>query len=91
MSEIALSTPRGYEQIASLAAAAGLTVPAGAKRALITPEAQAVRWRDDGTNPTGAVGMTLAVGATLDYRGDLAAIKFIESAASAKLNVSYYA
>lgn len=90
MSEIALSTPRGYQQITSLSSAASLTVPSGAKRALIIAESQAVRWRDDGTNPTSSVGMTLSVGETLDYRGDLSSIKFIESAASAKLNISYY-
>lgn len=83
--------PLGYEQITSLSAAAGLTVPAGATVAVIIATAQAVRWRDDGTNPTGTVGMPLAVNTELTYSGTLSAIKFIESAASAVLNVSYYA
>jgi hypothetical protein len=81
----------GYEQITSLSAATALTVPSGATLAVAIPESQAVRWRDDGTNPTGSVGMPLAIATTLSYDGDLSRIRFIEQAASAKLNVSYYA
>jgi len=33
----------------------------------------------------------LAIATTLSYDGDLSRIRFIEQAASAKLNVSYYA
>lgn len=81
----------GYQQITSLSSAAGLTPPQGATLALIVPESQNVRWRDDGTNPTASVGMPIFVGASLSYDGDFNKIKFIEEAASAKLNVSYYA
>lgn len=83
--------PTGFQQITDLSSAVGLTVPAGSKFALIVPETQDVRWRDDGTDPTSSVGMIIAAKGTLEYAGDLDAIKFIESAASAKLNVSYYA
>ena len=81
----------GYQQITSLSAAAALTVPSGATLAIITPESQAVRWRDDGTDPTSAVGMPVPISTVLSYDGDLQRIRFIEQAASAKLNVSYYA
>ena len=90
----------GYEQIASgLDAANSLDVPvidAEGNRmrptmAIIIPETQAVRWRDDGTDPTGSIGMPLAVGVSLIYDGDLTKIRFIEQAASAKLNISYFA
>lgn len=81
----------GYQQITSLSAATGLTIPSGATMALIVPETQAVRWRDDGTNPTASVGMPVAIGESLNYDGDLSRIKFIEQTASAKLNISYYA
>lgn len=81
----------GYQQITSLSAAAGLTIPQGTTMAVITPESQAVRWRDDGTNPTASVGMPIAAGAYFNYDGDLNRIKFIEQSASAKLNVAYYA
>jgi hypothetical protein len=95
----AVTTRLGYQQITSLSAAAGLTVPqtdlnglnARPSIALITPETQAVRWRDDDVNPTASVGMPLAAGVTLQYDGDLTKIKFIEQTASAKLNVTYYA
>lgn len=86
----------GYQQITSLAAATALTVPKGATRAIITAETQAVRWRDDGTDPTTAIGMPLAAGASFTYSAfnqatqALAPIKFIEQAASAKLNIAYY-
>lgn len=81
----------GYQQITSLSASTGLTVPSGATLALIVPETQNVRWRDDGTAPTSSVGMPIFVGASLSYDGDLNRIRFIQQAASATLNISYYA
>lgn len=93
------TTCLGYQQITSLSAAAGLTVPlkdpaTGEQmmptRVVIIPETQAVRWRDDGTSPTSSVGMPLAVGQPLEYDGDMNKIKFIEVTTSAKLNVAYY-
>ena len=88
----------GYQQITSLSTVAGLTLPTKNANgssvspvlAVIIAEAQAVRWRDDGVDPTASVGMPLAAGATLEYDGDLARIRFIEQATGAKLNVSYY-
>lgn len=81
----------GYQQITSLSSATGLTIPQGTTLALIVPETQNVRWRDDGTNPTASVGMPIFVGSALSYDGDLNRIKFIESTTSAVLNISYYA
>ena len=94
-----ITTQYGYQQITSLSSATGLTVPskdvkgiAGSPRfAVIRCETQAVRYRDDGTDPTSSVGMSLAVGDSLVYDGDLKRIKFIEQTGSAKLNVVYYA
>lgn len=88
----------GYQQITSLSASTGLTVPTLAPDgsfqkptfALIIAEGAPVRWRDDGTGPTASVGMPLAIGVPLQYDGDLNKIKFIEQSASAKLNISYY-
>lgn len=86
--------PLGYQQITVLTGATALTVPAGAQRALVQCQVASVRWRDDGTNPTGTVGMllgaTTGAGDYLLYDGDLAAIKFIETAINAVLNVAYY-
>jgi hypothetical protein len=81
----------GYQQITSLSSATGLTIPQGTTLALIVPETQNVRWRDDGTDPTASVGMPIFVGASLSYDGDLNRIKFIESTAGATLNICYYA
>lgn len=85
--------PLGYQQITSLSAATTLTVPAGATQAVIYVEAQAVRYRDDGTAPTASVGAPLAVtgtGAPLVYNGTLSAIQFIEQTGGAKIDILYY-
>lgn len=95
----AITTRLGYQQITSLSASTGLTVPqvdlnglaCKPSIAIITAETQGVRWRDDDVAPTASVGMPLASGATLQYDGDLTKIRFIEQTASAKLNVTYYA
>jgi hypothetical protein len=81
----------GYEQLTDLDAAASLTVPSGARLAIIQAEVKAVRWRDDGTAPTAAVGMVLASGASMEYGGDLSAFSAIEVETGGILNVTYYA
>lgn len=82
--------PLGYQQITALSAAASLTVPAGARLAICQATVAALRWRDDGTNPTASIGMLLSVNYEIVYTGDLTTIKFIESAGGGILNVSYY-
>lgn len=82
--------PCGYSQLTAAAASGLGTIPDGAKMALIQPETQNVRWRDDGTNPTTAIGMVLAAGTTLQYTGSFSAFKMIEVAATAKINVTFY-
>ena len=94
----AVTTCFGYQQITSLTAAAGLTVPTVTPEglngkpvfALIIAEGAAVRWRDDGVAPTATVGMPLAVGVPLQYDGDLNKIRFIQQAATGIINISYY-
>ena len=84
-------TPLGFQVITSLSSATALTVPAGARLALIQAGVQDVRWRDDGTDPTSSVGMILKTTSEgFWYEGDLSAIKFIETTASATIGVSYY-
>lgn len=64
---------------------------AGAALVLLQVTGQNVRWHDDDTDPTASVGMILYVGADpYPYSGDLARLRFLESSASAVLNVSYY-
>lgn len=86
----------GYEQITDISSAVSLTLPKSNQTgreptaALIQAVSQAIRWRDDGVAPTASVGMQLAAGDTLEYRGNLNAIQFFEESASAELNISYY-
>lgn len=84
------TTPLGYQQITSLAAAASLTIPSSATGALIEAETVDVRWRDDGTAPTASIGMLLPAGSARTFIGDLAALQFIQTQASSILNISYY-
>jgi hypothetical protein len=95
----AITSCLGYQQITSLSSATGLTVPTRdpstganvkANFALITAEAQNLRWRDDGVDPTSSVGMPLAAGVTLQYDGDLSRIKFIQQTSGGIVNISYY-
>lgn len=81
--------PVGYQQL-TVTALQSLTVPAGATCAVITTEAQIIRYRDDGIAPTIAIGMPLAVGAVLEYGGNLSALQFIALAAGGVINVLYY-
>lgn len=86
--------PVGYQQITDVSAAVGVTVPAAAhlraNAALVTAETKAIRWRDDGTDPTSTVGSPVAAGSDFWYEGDLNALKLIEQSASAKVNVTFY-
>ncbi len=66
-------------------------IPAGTTLAIITPEAQAVRWRDDSTAPTAAVGYPLAVGSELRYdAAGFRQLQFIAQTAGAVLNVAFF-
>lgn len=84
----------GYEQITGLSAVKTLTVPSyegiKARKALIQAETQSVRVRNDGTDPTAAVGLILTANTIFEFAGDLESLEFIETAASAKLNVLYF-
>lgn len=86
-----------YQQITVDATAGGVAltnVPAAAKFALLMVETAAIRWRDDGTGPTAAVGMPIAAGSGLWYdagQAGLVAFRAIRQAGvSAVLNVTYY-
>jgi hypothetical protein len=85
-----VGTPIGYQHITSLSAAAGLTIPAGARRAMITVSAQTVRLRSDGTDPTTSVGFPIPVGTVLMFEGNLSRLKFIEAVSGGILDVLYF-
>lgn len=85
------ATPLGYQQITA-GGVQTLTIPATSTFALISIEAVDVRWRDDGVNPSASVGMLMFAGVTQTFSGasELAALKFIQTAAGSIINVSYY-
>lgn len=85
-------TALGYRQVTVTSGAFPLpTPPAGTRRAIIQAEAQALRWRDDGTDPTATVGMTIPAGGELRYDGaSMTAIKLIAATAGAIANIAYY-
>lgn len=81
----------GYAQDTSISVASALPdIPTGATVAVIRVSTQAVRIRDDGTDPTASVGFPIAAGDTYTYEGDLSALKIIESTAGAEIDVLYY-
>lgn len=96
-------SPLGYAQLTSIdsstlvntatfgsATAAG--IPAGTQLLLITPQTQAIRWRDDGTAPTATVGYPLAVGQELRYTAHgQNNLRVISQVAGAAINIVAYA
>lgn len=87
-----LYTPLGFRQVTATSSAFALpTPPAGTRRAIVQAEAQALRWRDDGADPTASIGMTIVSGGELRYDGtNMGAIKMIAATAGAIANISYY-
>lgn len=66
----------------------GGLIPFGTETLLLLPEAQAIRWRSDGTNPTATVGYPLAVGAELRYTmAQIPKLRIIAQAAGAIVNI----
>jgi len=84
------ATPLGFQQVAVSSSAVGFTPPTGAKWCLFAVESNAVRWRDDGTNPTASVGFPADSGERIAYSGTLTAIKFIRQSADATLDVACF-
>ena len=86
--------PLGYEAIADVSTATGLTVPENARIALIQVLTADANWRDDGTDPTKGVGGGFQLSAldSFMYVGDLNAIKFIEATdtETSSVNIVYY-
>jgi len=83
----------GYQQFAagSIDTAQSLTIPAGTAVIIMEPEAQVVRFRDDGTDPTTTVGMPMQVAESYIYTaGSSSRIQVISAVAGGILNVLYY-
>lgn len=79
-----------YQQMSVTTVVNLTTVPAQATYALISPETNGIRWRDDGTDPTAAIGMPVAAGSTLTYDGDPTKIRIVSQSGTSTVNVSYF-
>ena len=70
--------PTGFERISDLAAVVSLSPPDDSLIATIQAEHGHVRWRDDGSNPTGDIGMLLLDKTEMVYDGNLRALELIQ-------------
>lgn len=66
------------------------TIPTDAKFAVIQAQTQALRWRDDGSDPSGDWGMLIPVNESLEYYGPLNSIKLIADVAGGIAFVAFY-
>lgn len=81
----------GLESFADLSAVKYLSPHKKAAYAEVQAHTKAVRWRDDGTAPTAAIGHLIPAGKTFRYIGSrLQTFAIIESEASATATVTYY-
>lgn len=85
--------PCGYQQV-TVTTLQPLTIPANCNGVpslvVITAEAQAVRYRDDGVAPTSSVGMPLVVGVAVEYQGTASALQFIAQTSGGIVNALFY-
>lgn len=89
--DAAIST--GYVQLTSLSSAAGFSVPANTTFCIVIPTGAAINYRTDGVNPTSLIGEPLAVNQPAAFRmsvANLGAIRFIQQAPTATVNVDCY-
>lgn len=83
-----------FEQVTGLDTAKAPTIPIGTGWLMVQAESQNVRYRMDGDNPTASVGNIIYAGDPPAWfpvsQTTQALLKFIEEAASAKLNIHYF-
>ncbi|RRV49572.1 hypothetical protein [Pseudomonas sp. p106] len=82
----------GYQQVpvAIDAVAPAPVPPAGTIVALMKVEGAPVRYRDDGVDPTQAIGMPLMIGESLVYDAVMLDMRLIAQQAGAIVNIAYY-
>lgn len=83
-------TALGCQSFGAVVSSGWPSVPAGATVAFMSIEGASVRMRDDGTNPTSSVGVLFLIGGPWPYQGPLAATQFIQTGATATINVCFY-
>lgn len=86
--------PAGFEKItlSSTATTSGLTIPDDARYAKVKVLTQAIRYRDDGTEPTSIVGYSIAANGEFELISyeQLDAFKAAAQANGAVLEILYY-
>ena len=86
--------PLGYQQLVVSSTAVALTLPAVpgiVRQAVIVVEANPIRYRDDGTAPTAAVGTLVAANTPIVVTGNaISSFRAIRTGADASLSISYY-
>lgn len=83
-----------YHQLAAGSMSSAISIPGNGKVVMIQAEAQNVRYRPDGEDPTSTVGVLLAAGEShsIDLgEGTASQIRVIEAAGGAILNVVSFA
>lgn len=80
----------GYYQYAAGSLATAQPIKGSGTAALIQAEAQSVRYRGDGVDPTSTVGMLISPGECVWYTGDLTKLRFIQVSAGAILNIHVF-
>lgn len=87
-------TPMGHQHISGPSTSTALTVPVGARFALISTTTQPIKIRDDGGAPSsGASGNGVRLATAVMpflYQGDLTALRIIQEAATAEVDILYY-
>lgn len=64
-----------------------------ARGCIIVPEGNGFRWRDDGTNPTAAVGMPVDIGSSVDLKNgatQLDDFRVVAQAGTSTINIAWY-
>lgn len=89
--------PKGFRTLDVSSTAVDLAdatggIPSSATRAIISVATDAIRWRDDGSDPTASVGIYVAANASLEIpsRESILAFKAIRVTTDAVLNIAYY-
>lgn len=88
--------PIGFQKLSVSSTAVALTIPTTedgitARTAVIVVEDDAVRWRDDGVDPSASVGMLASSGSSFIYDAKLGEIRFIRVTGDAVVDIAYYA
>jgi hypothetical protein len=89
------AVPLGYCQLSAISVATALSacsggIPGGATAMVFQVTTTSARYRDDGTNPTAALGLPIATGINVFYTGTLSKFVIIPTAATSTIDILFY-